>query len=596
MIIQSLTEQYTWLKSQGKVPRLGWSRSGVNFSLVLSEKGEILSVVDLRTKEKKKRSSQVLIIPEQVIRTTQLKPYFLADNAMYLLGLDTKNNPEKAKEAFSLSKKFHEEILAEVDVPAARAVLHFFQRWQPEDVEKHKELNLWIKELKKGGTIVFTYRDQHVFDYQEIQQQWENYLSKEEKYDGVCSVTGKQAKIARLHPLIKGIHGAQLSGASLISFNAEAYTSHGKKQGMNAPISEKVAFEYGAMLNYLLSNESTHKLINDTTYVFWSKTEIGTRSFLEMLTGYQQTVDIKVTQIQLKAAMQELAEGRSIVIADEELSADTDFYLLGLSPNAARLSVRFFTHNKFSFFAKNLAAHQKRLSITRPQFDQRQELGIFDILTAITNEKTRDKRISPSLAGSITQAMLLDSPYPYALITTLSTRIKADRKITRDRAAIIKAFYLKNKNSKCPEEVLQVSLNEETQNIPYLLGREFAILEKIQWLASNEQSSQERTEEFKTICDKYFNAATANPAYIFPILIKLTNHYLTKLKSLPQKNGARILLEKTLGEILAKIDLESMPKQLTLPEQGAFQLGYYHQKEAEFKKAALKKLINNKGE
>ena len=149
-------------------------------------------------------------------------------------------------------------------------------------------------------------------------------------------------------------------------------------------------------------------------------------------------------------------------------------------------------------------------------------------------------------------------------------RIRADRKIARGRAAILKAYYLKNPHTECPKEVLTVSLNETSSIVPYNLGRLFSVLEAIQQAANPGINT--------TIKDKYFNSASATPATIFPILNNLAQKHLKKLDT-----GLRIHYDRQLGQIKELLG-ETLPGRLSLPEQASFDLGYYHQTQKRYSK------------
>lgn len=566
MIIKALVDQYEIWAKEKKVPLKGWSICKVTYALAIDKNGKILELANLTTEEGKRKIPRLLTVPEQPKRSSGIKPFFLADNATYFLGIDPKENLKKAQERFQKSKELHHEILKGLDDPAATAVLRFFENWSPGNAEKSEIIARNLEGLKKGSNLVFFFDGKFVHEYPAIRQKWMNYLeSSAAEPKAICSITGNYTQIARLHPLIKGLRGAQPAGASLVSFNDNAYLSHGKEQGMNAPIGKEAAFKYGAALNYLLENPDMHQNINGTTYVFWAahpKSQMFSRLMIQALLS--ETID----QPMLNSAFNAIRQGKPINIEENELAPDTSFYILGLSPNAARISVRFFSHNKFGFYAQNLAAHQERLKIIRQKDDKKELLGIDDLLKEITNEKTREKKAADVIAGEVLRAVLLNTQYPQTLIANLAIRIRAEQKITRGKAAIIKAFYQKNKNSECPEEVLTVSLNTETKNTPYLLGRAFAILEIIQ------ESSNKSIKS--TIRDRYFSSSSATPSYIFPILINLSQNHLKKIKS--SQAGLGIALELKLGEILAEVGTV-FPTRLTLPQQGAFQLGYYHQRE-----------------
>ena len=253
----------------------------------------------------------------------------------------------------------------------------------------------------------------------------------------------------------------------------------------------------------------------------------------------------------------------------ERLDPGMDFYVLGLSPNSARLSVRFFLHDSFGRFLANVREHYRRLEIVRPAYDKFETLPLWKLLSETVNQNTKDKSPSPDLAGELLRSILDGSRYPATLLNGVTLRIRAEREITRGRAAILKAYYLKNPHTDVPKEVLTVSLNQESANIPYNLGRLFSVLEAIQESANPGINA--------TIKGKYFNSAASTPAVVFPILVNLSQKHLKKLRS--SNPGLAVFYEKQLAGLLAAFG-ESYPNRMSLPQQGSFQLGYYHQTQA----------------
>lgn len=268
--------------------------------------------------------------------------------------------------------------------------------------------------------------------------------------------------------------------------------------------------------------------------------------------------------------LKQLLEGRSIRFNEAILEPARPFYILGLAPNAARLSVRFFLRNSFGGFLKNVQAHHERLEIVKPAYDKFDTLPLWKLLSETVNQNSRDKSPSPNMAGETISAVLTDMPYPATLLNGAQLRIRAEREITRGRAAIIKAYYLKHPHPDIPKEVLTVSLNSDSTNIPYVLGRLFSVLEAIQSAANPGINA--------TIKDRYFNAASATPGHVFPILLNLSQKHLRKLD-----DGLRIHYEKQLTELMNLL-CEEFPSRLSLPQQGAFQLGYYHQTQKRYEK------------
>ena len=240
---------------------------------------------------------------------------------------------------------------------------------------------------------------------------------------------------------------------------------------------------------------------------------------------------------------------------------------MGLAPNAARLSVRFFCRNSFGTLMKNVNDHHQRMEIVGNRYAI---VPLWAMLRETVNLNTTDKSPSPVMAGATARAIFTGSAYPAALLEATMLRIRAEREITPGRAAILKAYYLKNPNALCPKEVLTVSLNENSTNIPYTLGRLFAVYEALQESANPGINA--------TIKDRYFNSASATPATIFPILDNLCQKHLRKLDT-----GLRISYDRQIGKLKDVLG-ESYPVRLSLPEQGSFNLGYYHQKQFRYTK------------
>ena len=261
--------------------------------------------------------------------------------------------------------------------------------------------------------------------------------------------------------------------------------------------------------------------------------------------------------------MKALTRGQKVDFDETLLDPERPFYVLGLAPNAARLSVRFFLRNSFGEMLRHVWEHYRRLEIARPAFDQFETIPLWRLLDETVNQNSRDKSPSPELAGEMLRAILTGGRYPATLLNGVTLRIRADHQITRGRAAIIKAYYLRNQNPDVPEEVLQVSLNRESSNIPYNLGRLFSVLEATQSAANPNINT--------TIKDKFFGSASATPAVVFPSLINLAQKHLRKLDG-----GLAVTYSRQLEEIMEKLP-EQYPARLSLPEQGSFQLGYYHQ-------------------
>lgn len=588
MILQSLVRCYDSLAAQGTLKRPGWSAVKVQWGLCLTADGQVASVEMLgAANEKGKLLPRMMFLPTPVKRTSGKAASFLCDNAKYLLGITsemrssehTPSDSKAIKDAgtcFRISAQRHHDLLDGVSCPMAQAILRFFDAWQLEQALQSPALLEHFDDLCKGGNLLFCLINElgtvtEAQNVPEIQAAWDASVSNssERSAFGRCLVTGDEDTIAMLHPSIKGVVGAQSSGASLVSFNALAFESYGrnKGQGLNAPVGNHAAFAYGEALNYMLREKNYHSLLGSATLVYWAETAQSAYSdCFSALLGTNEDM----TQNTLDGVMKAIRLGQGLQWENVPLDSRTPFYILGLSPNASRLSVRFFLQGTFGDFAANLPRHQERLNIIRPSFDQRETLSAYSLLKETANPNSRDKLPPSHLVGDLLRAILGDTPYPVSLLTQTELRIHAEHNVSRGKAAILKAWLLKNGSNPQYKEVIDVQLNEQTNYAPYVLGRLFAVLESLQQKANPGINA--------TIMDRYFNAACATPSIVFPTLLKLAQSHLKKLDT-----GYFIYYDKQMTELCGRLT-DSYPARLNLQDQGIFQLGYYHQKQKFFTK------------
>ena len=590
MILQALTDYYHVLEREGKIAAPGWGPVKVSFALELGDDGTLEQVISIQTEQQKSKKTvvapQIISLPAPVKRTVGVAANFLCDNSGYMLGIDDKGKPRRTRECFDACRALHEQLLDGVDSPAARAVLAFFRTWDPEQAREHPALAEQLDDVLAGGNLVFRTAEGFVHNDPAVRQAWEaHYSAAGDGPQGICLVTGEYGPVEAVHPAIKNVAGAQSSGAALVSFNAPAFCSYGKEQNLNAPTGKSAAFAYTAALNHLLSDRDHVYRVGDATVVCWAR---GGGDLYQSFFGYAAFGQGEPTyeESELRNMVKQLCQGQPVQYREDRLDPNMDFFVLGLSPNAARLSVRFFLRNTFGGFLRNVQAHQDRLEIVRPAYDKFETLPLWKLLLETVNQNSRDKSPAPDLAGEVLRAILNDTLYPATLLNGVTLRIRAEHEITRGRAAIIKAYYKKlaeatqRENPDIPEEVLQVSLNENSANIPYTLGRLFSVLETIQESANPGINA--------TIKDKYFNSAAATPAAIFPILINLAQKHLKKLRR--NNTGLVIFYDKQLTDLCSRIG-ESYPSRMNLPQQGSFQLGYYHQTQSRYQKKEEKENV-----
>lgn len=576
MILQALTRYYETLREDDLIATRYYAKAGISYGLQLDLNGNLIGILSLKQSisrnGKEVERPQSLNLPEGVVRSSGVLPNFLWDNAIYLLGLDAKGDANRAIRCFDSAKELHQKILSPLRGRTARAICSFFQRWDPMTAVENPLIKTYLEGLLAGENIVFCGIDTaYAFQDVEIRAAWENHRKENEnQFRSQCLVTGlSDQPIERVHPKVKGVQGGQSVGTSLVSANGSAFESYGLEQNLNAPVSEYAAFAYTSALNYLIADFDRRMTLDGDTVVCWAETgEEQYQTAFNDLINPRATTEKEVTE-----TFRSIVNGQMVNL--EKFKPETPFYVLCLSPNAARVSVRFFLRDTFGRIAENLVAHYKRLEIEMSP-TERPYLSLYWLLLETVPAGSKDDAASPLLAGATMRAILGGAPYPEMLFSSMLIRIRADRKVNRARAATIKAYLLQNiapKHSEY-EEVLQVALNEQSNLKPYVLGRLFSLLEQAQENANPGIKA--------TITDRFFDSASATPKLAFPTLLKLNLHHLAK----DEQRGRSINLEKLIIEVVGKLEAEDdpYPARLTLDEQGLFILGYYHQKQARYTK------------
>ena len=502
MILQALTQYYENLLARGEIAAPGWAPAKISYALCLDEDGQLTQVVPTMKEvpKGKKTVLQPLVFPLPAAekRTVGVVSNFLWDNSSYLLGVDQKGKPARSRECFSAAAARHHAVLDGVDSPAARAILRFFDSWQPENAAQCPAFEGQLEEVTSGVNLLFRVDGRYAQEDPAIREAWQRRQSDRDK-DAVemqCLVTGRKDEIAKVHPAIKGVRDAQSSGAALVSFNAPAFCSYGHEQNFNAPVGKYAAFAYTAALNHLLADKNQVQQIGDTTVVCWAEGADPVCQSLAVAAIFGGEAPGGLTDNALRTTLRRLAHGEPC----DELAVDPNrtFYILGLAPNAARLSVRFFLRDSFGALMRNVNDHYERLEIVGGRYEM---LPLWALLRETVNLNSRDKMPSPAMAGATARAVFSGGRYPASLLEGVMLRIRAERNITWGRAAILKAYYLKNPHEDCPKEVLTVSLNEESTNPAYTLGRLFRVMEEIQLASTGwnvnrslQNSRRKRTE------------------------------------------------------------------------------------------------------
>ncbi|MGE4290685.1 MAG: type I-C CRISPR-associated protein Cas8c/Csd1 [Desulfovibrio sp.] len=567
MILQALCEYYDRLRADpaSGVAEPGFAPQNVHFAIEISSEGELLRLIDLRDREGKRLVPRRMLLPSLGIkRASGILANFLWDNASYTLGLDAKGKPERTRQCFEAFAKQTAELCAGLDDPGVAALRAFLASWSPEQAAER-----FKAEEIEGANFVFRLTGENAFLHERpaLRKAWNDRVSSAGIAGTMCLVTGRTAPPARLHPAIKGVRGAQSSGAALVSFNLDAFTSYGKEQNYNAPMSEDAAFAYTTALNHLLRYENNHKLqLGDASTVFWTERESPVEHFLAAFMGNagpqdesaEEGGDVQAVHDFLDAVRQ----GRMPDIMDEP---DMRFYILGLAPNAARISVRFWHVDSVAGFLDKLGAHFRALEIARHDND-RDFPPVWMLLRTIAAQG-KEENIPAPLAAGLMRAVLTGADYPRALLGVLLMRIRADKIINYLRAALIKACLVRNHHLE-----VTVALDRERKDEAYRIGRLFAMLELAQIKAIGPGAG---------IRDRFYGAASTTPLTVFPRLLQLYGHHLQKLRK-GEFGGYAVSIDRELVDILSEINC--FPCHFGMEQQGLFALGYYHQRKDFFTK------------
>jgi len=582
MILSSLVNYYERLLSEDSVviPGYGYSQEKISFALLLNDAGALLDLVDLRDTSGKKSVARSLTVPQPEKRTAGIKPNFLWDKSSYVLGVSAKEGERTAQEHAAF-KSLHQSLLADSDDPGLKAVWQFLANWTPEQLTR---LPAQQQQELLDANLVFRLdgAGQFVHESSAARQLRAQMLTGGDVHSGICLVTGRQAALARLHPSIKGVNGAQSAGASIVSFNLDAFSSYGKEQGDNAPVSEYATFAYTTALNHLLRRDAANRQrlqVGDTTLVFWAQaaSALASHASESFIAAFLDTPSDNDAQAaaKLHSALLQVQAGQPLAELQPGLDDATPFFVLGLAPNAARLSIRYWFPSTLGQFAQRLAQHYQDLQLLPAPRQSMPSLRLLALTTTpYRNGKHQADELSPLLIGELARAVLSGGRYPQSLLATLLMRFRADGHLSDLRVALIKAVLVRQRrlNALSNQQEIPVSLDPENRDTGYLLGRLFSVLENVQRAALGPSINA-------TIRDRYYGAASATPANVFPLLLRNTQHHLGRVRK--DKPGLAISLENDIGGIVDLLP-PSFAKHLVLEAQGHFAIGYYHQTQQRF--------------
>ncbi|MCW0393234.1 type I-C CRISPR-associated protein Cas8c/Csd1 [Xanthomonas sacchari] len=595
MILSALADYYQRLLDDpdSGIAAPGYSQQNIGYTVVLAADGSVVSVQDEHSNEGKKRLAKAMRVPQPEKRTAGIKSNFLWDKTSYVLGVSASS--KRSAQEHAAFKALHQPALADSDDAGLQALLAFLATWSPEQYADHPAFAPHGEALLDTNLAFRLEGDPgYLHERAAARTAWDRQQGQVgDGIRGLCLVSGTLAPLARLHPAIKGVNGAQSSGASIVSFNLDAFTSYGKQQGENAPISEQAAFAYTTALNHLLRRDPHNRQrvqIGDTTVVFWAQARTTTQAqnaedVVAALMRGDDTEDPSIADgratRRLELVMKQVRQARPLRDLEDGLDDDARIFVLGLAPNASRLSIRFWETQTLAGFAKRLADHYDDLSLLPPAWKRAPTPAYLALQTApIYGEhgKPKAEDVSPLLAGELTRAILAGTRYPQSLLGSIVMRFRADGQLSPLRIALCRAVLAREarlsrqQGLSTDHKEPPMSLDTGNTDPGYLLGRLFASLENLQRAALGDRINA-------TIRDRYYGAASATPASIFPVLLRSAQNHFGKLRK--EKTGLAVNLEKEIGQIVDALP-PSFPRSLPIQEQGRFAIGYYHQTQARF--------------
>ena len=570
-VLEALVRQYERLHASGEAPPYGYSRERITCALVLSHAGEPVAVSPLSEACAQSPVRRLCEVPHPVRRTSRPSANFLWDKTGYVFGVKrdpATRRPCRAHREHDAFRELHEGLLAGVADEGLRALLCFLRVWDPNDYDAlpHAEAML-------GSNVIFRLDgdEQWLHERPAAKSVWAGHLARAQSPQGVCLVTGARAPIALVHPALKGVRGTHAAGAALVTFNLDTFESYGKTQGANAPISIHAAFAYACALNALLAFDSRRRIrIGELTVLFWAETTADERIASEAERLLSATMAEPPADAQAASAvaltLEAVARGEPLAHATPELPAGTRLHVLGLAANVGRLSVRLWHVDTFGGFARRIVDHWDDLRIEPAPWPEPPPARRLLYETA---RQRKADRIPPALGPALLRAILGGGRYPRTLLAAVIARVRAGKAVTGAQAAICRAWLARDHRLGFEREDAPMSLDRDETHPAYRLGRLFAVYERVQRAALGAVNAGIR--------DRFYGAASATPATVFPLLGRKCAHHITSLRRREKSRGLAHWYEREIDAILEGVGT-TFPRSLRLEDQGRFALGYHHQR------------------
>ncbi len=595
MLIDALCRYYDILSTKGELTKDGYTKQEVGYIILLTPEGKIADIADITIENEKGKRIPVNILLPQRTQKPGIDSNFIEHRPLYIFGLEAEKDRETGKMIYSEQPKavkshkafveYNLKITEGIDSPIVKAYRNFILNWIPKnEISNPILLSLGNDYSKKyycfgldGHPEIKLHEDESLIE------RWEKLNNKSEtgtEIQNFCPIIGRLSPTERVHRKIRAIAGGTSTGGVLVGVNKPAEESYGKTQGYNSNLSVEAAKMYTSALNYLLDSKSHHCSLSGMTLVYWAMSE-NDKNETDIMNCIWDNIDAEMNSEEvnnfLLSYSGHIKKGISTNINNFNIDKNVEFYIVGLTPNSSRLSLKMLLKDRFGSILDNIIKHQNDIYIEGKK-NSGKEIQLGAILKAMQNPNSKDDKIPSPIISLIIKSIVLGHDYPYSMLETVVRRIKTDLIRSNIRAGIIKACINRKARLNNKEEEIKVALDKNNKNEAYLCGRLFSVLEYIQYKTAPNLN--------RTIKDTYFSSACSNPSVVFPKLMKLAQYHLAKIE------GSTTSLNKEIAEITGKLG-QTFPTALSLVDQGKFILGYYQQTEYRFSEIEKNKKTNN---
>ncbi len=616
---------YDFAQSRKILDDLAFAHKPIRWIIPLDSDGRMASAGLVETEGERKRGKEFPAPRTSLDKGKGGIAEFLADGITAVFGLESDPPKRDAlpeqrrqkRDANNAAKYDHfwsqiQDAYEQTHHAPLRAILAFrgsirngvpFLRYGPKEGADapNEKAHWWVRtaagqEERLGNGDQFTFQvdgQLPLLDEGVVRPHWRARYAEElaekdsESPEGLCMVTGDHnVPIAATHlPKIAGVPGTQSFGASIVSFDKEAFTSYGFDQSLNAPVSTQAVAAYTNALNRLIERDDHSYRIGQTILCFWAReSEVASSIIANLLKQPQPDAVAKF----LKAPW--AGVDRQIVQQDR-------FFSVTLAGNAGRVVVRHWMQTTVRAAGENLAqwfrdlhivalaAHEERSKRSKSRASPAQDkeqmppLALFRLACATVRDA---KELQTETLAQLYRAALEGSTPSVALIKPILHRLRADLQkygiktlLNLSRFALLR--LLLNRNRKECDPMIEPKVFD-TDDVAYNCGRLLAVLAETQAKAHGYRL------EGAGVAERYFGTGSVSPASVFPLLLRLNRHHLDKIRKSDRFASHAHFIENEMKDILSKFQPEGeglppqFPRHLDLQAQGRFAIGFYQQK------------------